>query len=183
MTSLYVLAILFIVAAPTFGEPFYVLDGSRLTYVRNGDENDLQNVKEWHIRLYRRGEETTGSPWGLIVGKSAGDVARQLKKSQDFELFYEKVFRSRDKLTFFNPLGPIAVIDRRDPLKKKLDKVKNIYDRYGVIVTAYLDANRLLLGMEEGTPNIYRDVGITLTHLLQFILKNSSSSMCYKAQF
>jgi len=97
----------------------YVYDG-KIVQVTD-EELALAKYKRWQIWLYQEGVRipryTAGlqySRWGLIEGDSAEDVTKQLRASQRFEAAYLKFFGADTwgRYTFFNPLGPIAVMDR-----------------------------------------------------------------------
>ncbi len=97
----------------------YVYDG-KIVQVTD-EELALAKYKRWQIWLYQEGVRipryTAGlqySRWGLIEGDSAEDVTKQLRASQRFEAAYLRFFGAGTwvRYTFFNPLGPIAVMDR-----------------------------------------------------------------------
>jgi methyl-accepting chemotaxis protein len=135
-------------ASRAFGQDtgtFYVDNGRGVSKVENGDSTQIK-VTEWQVRLYKKGQSTGGNDqWGLITGKSAQSVMEKLKKAQDFELRYNawagKGRVPDDVFTHFNPLGPIAVVEREPTEreqaldKKRLipkeiwDRIQNAYER------------------------------------------------------
>jgi hypothetical protein len=118
---------------------FWIYDGKTMQRVENGNPNEIR-VVEWQVRLYKMGAPTSGdSNWGLITAKTADAVMRKLKDSQDFELRYNRWAGNGnvpDKvLTHFNPLGPIARIERApSPSETKKDSQrlvpKAMWDKY-----------------------------------------------------
>jgi len=92
---------------------YYIQDEQGNVQEQTGDVNEVQ-AAEWHVRLYREGERTGGRNYhGLLIGESAEDVMAQLKEGQEFQRSFAK-WTGRDyrldPSTYFNPLGPIAVI-------------------------------------------------------------------------
>lgn len=140
---------------------YYVQDGKNLNYVDRGDQSQVANVREWQIRLYKNGAATSGDGhWGLITGKSAASVSRQLEKSQEHERQWMRVFKSDyGTLTYFNPLGPIAVLERRpasrDPLEGKVSRlIDTIRNQYNAARTRYEISDAM-----RGQSNPYRGIG------------------------
>lgn len=95
----------------------YVYDGKSL---RVTAENTSKCTK-WQIWLYERGVRIPQfaaslqySRWGVIEGPSFESTAQQLERAQKFEEAYANFFgpNSWGRYTFFNPLGPIAVMER-----------------------------------------------------------------------
>lgn len=96
-------------------QTYYVYDGKnlRVTYGSAAQADYL----EWQIWLYqesvhipRYGAGLPYSRWGLIQGRSAEGVMKQLKAFQSFERAFLNFFGSGTwgPNTFLNPLGPIA---------------------------------------------------------------------------
>ena len=167
MKYIVILIILLCYSVPGYADSYYVQDGGNLSYVKNGNSSTLQNVKEWQIWLYRKGEPASGNNrWGSIWGKSAGDVTEKLKSSQQFELLYNKgcdVCKA-SKTTFFNRLGPIAVIDakqrKRNIPEKALEKIIEIQEKYDDIYQTYKTLNEYYFNPPEHGPNPFAGVGV-----------------------
>jgi hypothetical protein len=123
----------------------------------------------WKLLLYPRGFTADGSPthWGVITGKTAASVQKQLEWSQRVERQFEKLVGHPDHFTSFNPFGPIAVFEE-DPSKLKtamevLDKAEDIH---GKIEKAF----NLLTGQtqdDEGLGSLERKAGDTVTEYLE----------------
>ena len=97
---------------------YYVYRGTTLQVMY--DNPARANYRQWQVWLYQdsaRIPQTGDSPysrWGLIEGRSAESVMKQLEAFQSFEKEYLNFFGSGTwgKHTFFNPAGPIAITDR-----------------------------------------------------------------------
>jgi hypothetical protein len=92
----------------------YIFDGKSLQESRSSDPSGIQ-AEEWQIWLYARGQKTGGTDhWGTISAKSVSSANAQLKSGQQFEVKYCRFMgESEDcesKDTYFNPLGPIAIV-------------------------------------------------------------------------
>jgi hypothetical protein len=146
---------------------FYVKNGNSLSYIDRGDEEAVPNVREWQIRLYKRGAPTSGeNHWGLITGKSAADVRAQLEKAQIFEKKWERWCGCGwGASTYYNPMGPIAVIET--PQRSKLsqaviDNANTIEDLHNYTWKLYERTNDLLYALGEADKNPFNHVGVTL---------------------
>jgi ligand-binding SRPBCC domain-containing protein len=98
--------------------PHYVYNGRILQVV--DEDSALAKYQRWQVWLYEEGVRipryTAGlqySRWGLIEGTSAENAMKQLQALQSFEAAYLRFFGSGTwgRYTFFNPVGPIAVLD------------------------------------------------------------------------
>ena len=98
---------------------YYVYNGTTLEAMF--DNPTRANPTHWQIWLYQAPlhipHYTAGLPysrWGLIEGRSAEGVIKQLRASQSFEEAYLNFFGLGNwgRYTFFNPLGPIAIVDQ-----------------------------------------------------------------------
>lgn len=151
-----------------FTQPtFYIQNGNRVTKVENGDPAQL-NVKEWQVRLYKKGASTSGtSYWGTIKGSSASEVMEMLKKQQQFELDFNKFIGKgnvEDEVyTHFNPLGPITVTDTPKaselPLTDAQKKVADLYEKTTDLFYTGLDVKNNLDVIIKGKENPYADIG------------------------
>lgn len=105
---------------------FYVFDGKNLTKVERGDPNEIK-VVEWQVWLYKARQSTANkrNHWGTLSSKTAAGVMAKLKKEQDFELRYNawagKGRVPDEVLTNFNPVGPIAIVERRSEAQARKD--------------------------------------------------------------
>jgi hypothetical protein len=151
--------------------PGAIANGQDLVYVRTPN-NSLarvpksqiagQKVEEWQIRLYRRGDATGGSNhWGLITGPSSAHVEAQLKEDQNFEKVYERWCQcGQDVLTYFNSMGPIAVIGTGTPSDSKTkflayyNKLSKIWSEYKELKEAWETAEKIVTGkgIKPATP-------------------------------
>lgn len=145
-------------------EPYYVDDAGQIS-AANGDPKKVQ-AGEWQVRLYKSGARTGGKDhWGLITGKTAEDVMQQLKSGQDFQVRYAKwagTDQTSDVSTYFNPLGPIAVLKSTksisgDKWKKVLDFIERI-NKARKIFKQIAD----ILGTRPKDSNPYKNVGRVL---------------------
>lgn len=126
---------------------YYVQKGSAMFRVTDGAASKVV-AKEWQIRLYKKNGPTSGPgsrSWGLITGKSADSVNRQLASYQTMEKGWEKCAgMSWGEDTYFNPLGPIAIVESDKPkILAALDtadsivsKLKNLKDGFDKIMEA-----------------------------------------------
>lgn len=147
---------------------FYVQNGNNVTKVDNGDPSQL-NVKEWQVRLYKRGVPKSGKNyWGTIKGSSADEVMQELKTEQEFELkfnaFIGKGRVQDESLTHFNSLGPIAVTDAstldQSATEEKVEQTSEIYSKAGEYLTSYFEAKKRLDVILKGKPvNPYDNYG------------------------
>src|SRR5258708_8426021 len=123
--SLFVLSVTLLAAAVTVRAQeqtnytkYYVFEGTTLQVA--DDSSFYRTDRQWQVWLYQEGVHipryTAGlqySRWGLIQGRSAESVTRRLKAAQSFEKAYLNFFGpgTWGQYTFFNVLGPIAIID------------------------------------------------------------------------
>lgn len=151
-------------------ETYYIRNGNQISKVEHSDPTKV-NAKEWQVLLFKRGaSKTPGTQWGLISGKSAEEVMHKLKSNQDFEIRYNKWAGKgavQDEVyTHFNPLGPVAVVEKSSPgksskqdneLKEKLNKVLTVYNN----VKEYLDNQEKIAKIlsESNTETPFDDVG------------------------
>lgn len=127
-------------------ETYYIFDTSTKTLKRvsSGNMSDA-NTDEWAIWLYKLGQRVGGRDnWGVIVGQTPGEVLSDLQKNQKFEQRFNKWAGSqtgKDDLTYFNPLGPIAIIrpsfsgfsklmDKAREVNEKLEKYQQMRESY-----------------------------------------------------
>jgi Flp pilus assembly protein TadD len=105
---------------------FWVWNGTSLTRVY--DDNTSQFVvREWQVWLYNMGQPTGGKNyWGMMSGRTSAEVMQKLKNDQESELRSNNFFGNgrvpSQKLGHFNPLGPIAVVERPSPKPKPAPK-------------------------------------------------------------
>ena len=126
------LLVLIVIALPdaTAQNSYYTFDGNSVRRIDNVDPSTV-SAGEWQIWLYRRGEHADGihKGWGLISENSSMRAMRALERGQAFEKAYEKFCRcGADPETYFNPLGPIAVVKPipvPPSIKSYLDKFSN----------------------------------------------------------
>lgn len=110
---------------------FFIYDGKSMQKVENGNPDEIK-VTEWQVWLYRTGQSTSDerNRWGVISAATAGAVMQKLKKYQDAELSYNAwAGRGRvpdERLTNFNPVGPIARVERASASKERQDKQRLI---------------------------------------------------------
>lgn len=90
---------------------FFTYSEGRLTRVEGNPASYALHVSKWQIWLYPKGASTSGdSHWGIISGETAPDVLAQLQAGQAFEKAWEEWCCPYGRSTYFNPLGPIAVL-------------------------------------------------------------------------
>jgi hypothetical protein len=147
---------------------YYVRNGKNLTKVENSDPSKLK-ISEWQVLLFKKGDpHVAGKEWGMITGKSAGQVMSQLKKDQEFELKYNAfIGKGRvqdDVFTNFNPLGPVAVVENssssnqqnnntnNSTWQEKLTKVKNVYDQVKEYYDGYHQIVEIISEPKPQTP-------------------------------
>ena len=113
---------------------YYVWDGRTLQTLHE-NVSRAPHYTQWEIWLYKRSEttQTSSRQWGAIDGKSADEVMRKLKRSQDFEHQYERWCQCDwGDDTFLNPEGPVAIIEpafqKRPGVIEKLDEAREVYD-------------------------------------------------------
>lgn len=141
---------------------FWVYDGVS-TYWVEGDPDDYK-AKEWQIRLYKKSQAAgQGRWWGLTTGKYASAVMKELKGSQAFERKYEKWCGCDwGESTFFNPQGPIAVVEKR-PTKSQqlLGKATELYERIKTIRKLYYDTKgeNPFIGVSPGLGDVIYGYG------------------------
>jgi len=156
-------------------ETYYTDNGRGLIQSVRGNPDEVK-AKEWQVRLYKLGEATSGNHnWGLITGKSAVAVMNQLKESQDFQKRYAKwsgFDYTRETFTFFNPLGPIAVVEEPKPRSAKLvTQIGDGIDAINRLREGYKKIEQILTDKPQ-TANPYRNVG----NVLREYAKNLSNA-------
>jgi hypothetical protein len=80
----------------------------------------------------------------LIEGKTSDAVTKQLKADQKFELAYAKFMGQppdSDPLTYFNPLGPIAVLKQAP---KRAEVIDEIAEKVDGLKEAFCDIQDIL---------------------------------------
>jgi len=124
---------------------YYVYNGTTLEAMF--DNPARANPTHWQIWLYQEPlhipHYTAGLPysrWGVIEGRSAESVIKQLRTSQSFEEAYLNFFGpgTWGRYTFFNPLGPIAIGDqaiKKEP-SAELDQLNELNYRLNRLITA-----------------------------------------------
>lgn len=152
-------------AGAALAESFYIRDGSNISKVERGRPEEVQNVMYWQYRLYKKGAPTGGNDqWGSISDRSPEAIRTYLEKCQRIEMENEKHYPSTSKETFFNPLGPIAVVDSLTS-KNRRQSLLLLYDAWGnanKFLTKYRMLNTLLV-REKGYNNPFRGVGTVLS--------------------
>jgi hypothetical protein len=98
---------------------FWVWNGTSLTRVYDNNTSQFV-VREWQVWLYNMGKPTGGKDyWGMLTGRTSEEVMQRLKQDQGFELrsnnFFGKGRVPSQTLGNFNPLGPIAIVERPAP--------------------------------------------------------------------
>lgn len=153
---------------------FFVYDGRSLSRVENADPNEIK-VTEWQVWLFRNGKSTADKKnrWGLHSGKTAAEVMTNLKKAQKLELDCNAMFgRGRvpdEVLTYFNPVGPIAVVERASAAQERMDKqrlipketwdkMQNAFTRAQEYYKGYQNISDIL-SREPGTQTPFDNVG------------------------
>ncbi len=156
---------------------FYVFDGKNLTKVERGDPNEIK-VVEWQVWLYKAGKSTTDkrNHWGTISSRTAAGVMAKLKNEQDFELRYNAwAGRGRvpdEVLTNFNPVGPIAIVERTSQAqtskdaqrlipKETWDRMQSTFERAGEYYEGYQNIAEIL-SKEPKTQTPFDNVGNVL---------------------
>jgi hypothetical protein len=142
LTAMIGLALDHALAADT--DIYYVYDGHKASQVMERDLAGM-DIDEWQIWLYERGADTGGpNHWGLIEGKTSDAVTKQLKADQKFELAYAKFMGQppdSDPLTYFNPLGPIAVLKQAP---KRAEVIDEIAEKVDGLKEAFCDIQDIL---------------------------------------
>jgi len=124
---------------------YYVFDGTTLQVA--DDFSSYRTDRQWQVWLYEEGVHiphyTAGlqySRWGLIQGRSAESVKRQLKAAQSFEKAYLNFFGpgTWGRYTFFSALGPIAITDQaveKNPAAlEERYQLDELYDRVNKLI-------------------------------------------------
>lgn len=143
------------------GEPYYVYNGQTVSQSFNSDPDQLQ-AKEWQVWLYHRGQSTGRRDYhGILSAMSAEAAMKKLKAAQDFEVEYGHFFNKPadyEKDTYFNPLGPIAIIDAAKPTPERmlesLDKLAEFREQFELL--------RLALRKRPDQYNPFSEVGKVL---------------------
>jgi hypothetical protein len=144
----------------------YTFDGRTLQRWQ-GDSRTLK-VSEWQIWLYKRGQATgAANHWGAISASSADKALASLKSGQDFEQRYCKFLGKpqdcEQNMTYFNPLGPIAIMERGKTLPQRIDialwdlnetreRFKNLMKLYSGLNAAYNPYSYTGLGTTPNNP-------------------------------
>ena len=132
---------------------YYVFDGRNLHVM---DERPVQaSYARWQIWLYPEHvhvpHSTTGFPysrWGLLEGRSAENVIKQLETFQGFERASLNFFGPGqwEKHTFLNPLGPIAItgeaVKNEPPEAFNLSELNSRINRLIAILQPSLENNK-----------------------------------------
>jgi hypothetical protein len=116
-------------------EPAYYMKDIRtgeMVPVQHGDRNTVRAVY-WQVLYYRTGAPRTGrdNMWGSTTGKTADAVLASMKSSQDIE---RRSCSSRNKVvpcessTYFNFLGPVAVVSSISPAAPAPDAAERAFD-------------------------------------------------------
>lgn len=187
MKSLFIVLCLLTTCLAFAQPPYYIKRGNSITKVENIDLSKLK-VIEWQVQLFKRGATTSGDGyWGTIKGRTAKEVMVKLKSDQDFELrfntFIGKGKVQDDILTHFNPLGPIAIMDKSVPGESPVDEntaqLANISERAKDYLTTYLEVKKKLDVIIKGkasTPfDNYGNVFTEYTDNLKYAFKQISS--------
>jgi hypothetical protein len=148
-----------IASAP--GDPYYVYNGQTVSQSFNSDPDQL-HAKEWQVWLYHRGQSTGGRDYhGVLSAMSAEAVMKKLKAAQDFEVEYGHFFNKPpdyEKDTYFNPFGPIAIIEAATPTQERmleaLDKLVEFKEQFELL--------RLALRKRPDQDNPFSEVGKVL---------------------
>jgi hypothetical protein len=146
---------------PTWsGTPYYVKRNGQVTRITRGDAAREQ-PREWEVWLYRNGEPANGARggvWGSLRGPTAEAVMDELRRSQEFQVRYARWAEfdyTRERLTYFNPFGPIAVYDdqRNHSRDRRLTdlgrRLRDIRDGY----------NKISIAINGRNPNPFRGIG------------------------
>ena len=173
---------------------FYTKVDGHLSYV-DGDPNSFEGkVKQWEIWLFPKGKIKGDNfeYWGEITDRTAAGATAQLQSSQSFERGWEKWCSCPyGSSTFFNPLGPIAVLESekphssidRDPatgkarVRERTPETSHLLDQFGLnsvldtsakLARAYTLYNRIARQVEGSGKNPLKDVGkVTRDYLNQ----------------
>jgi hypothetical protein len=151
LRSLPLVFIYFALSSRHIAAQTYTFDGRTLQRWQ-GDPATLK-VSEWQIWLYRRGQATgAANHWGAISESSADKAMATLKRNQDFEQRYCKFFGKppdcEKDMTYFNPLGPIAIMKTDKSasqrivtdlwsMKESRDRLKKLMELYEAFGAAY----------------------------------------------
>ncbi|TCC82693.1 hypothetical protein [Pedobacter hiemivivus] len=141
---------------------YYVQSKGNISKVENSDASRVK-VKEWRVRLYKKGAPRTGnSNWGSISASSAEEVMKKLKAEQEFELRSNAFFgkgRVQDEIcTHFNPLGPIAVLDEDTEKVAAEKRAAELYAKSVDIYETFLEVKDNVDAL-RGVDNPYSGVG------------------------
>jgi hypothetical protein len=135
-----------------FSQPCYIQKGSNVVKIDNCNSDQIKAI-EWVVRLYKKGTPKSGnSYWGTIKAATAGEVMTKLESEQNFELrcnaFFGKGRVQNDILTYFNPIGPIAIIEasalKESANEEKVEQTSEIYNKAGKYLDAYFEAKKRL---------------------------------------
>lgn len=145
-------------------EHYYVFDGKSLQPV-DGDQGSVRAAK-WEIWLYKTGEsDGSQNHWGTISGTSSAEVVKELTSEQKFEKQWERFMgTSWGPYTYFNPLGPIAIVKPPKPLPAKIIKVmQDIRSVYSNLRTIFsLVSNSTDKAARTGQRNPFQGIGKVL---------------------
>ncbi|MGI8583991.1 MAG: hypothetical protein ACR2KX_17480 [Chitinophagaceae bacterium] len=178
---------IFLVTYQVFAQPCYIQKGANIVKFENCNTDQIKAI-EWAVRLYKKGASKTGnSYWGTIKRTTASEVMAKLKSEQDFELrfnaFIGKGRVQDDILTHFNPLGPIAIMDksapRESPVEENAAQLTDINEKAKDYLTTYAEVKRKLDVIIKGkasTPfDNYGNVFKEYTDNLKYAFKQISS--------
>lgn len=160
---------------------YWIDDGQ---YVRwtNGDANRCcDGIDHWQIRLFFRGEPVPGGQtWGGIRGYSAEEVQQRLNDAREAVCKDRANDCRNDWLSYFNILGPIAVIKRAKkpkPVEDKaaelisiLDSSWNLFHRskggYGPTTKEYLKTLHDSLRVQQELERVLDSTSTSQSYLL-----------------
>lgn len=138
---------------------FYIQVGKTIRKIENEDPKKIK-VKEWQIRLYKKGQPKSGEHyWSIIHGGTTSEVITRLKISQEFELNFNSFVgkgRVQDEiLTHFNFLGPIGIIElptsKEEKSKKGIEKIIASYKKANKFYEEYKKILKLRSTIKKAT--------------------------------
>ncbi len=174
LSSFLLSASLFAAHVSAYADRYFIQqDQAGSVQEADGDLSQI-SAKEWHVRLYRNGASTVGpSHWGLLKDRTAAGVMKKLKDSQDFQVRWAKWagidYRS-EVSTYFNPLGPIAILRKPKPMTASAFATANrLFDIYDRLNAARRKIDEIL-AKEPKQPNPYSEVGKVLKEYAESLL-------------
>jgi hypothetical protein len=150
-----VLSVFFFHPLQVHAEGYYI---ERNGVIANAPQEDpsQEHPDVWRFRLYRKGESTSGVPWGGITGKTMDSILDELKIDQADELAVNRVCSCEqpgDTRTYFNPLGPIAVY-YATPRNDYVDQADEIVGHLADLEKKFEEAETIL--GEDKVPNPFK---------------------------